>query len=316
MTVTLRQLRYFMAIAKSDSMAAAARKLNVAQPALSLQIKALEAELGVTLFSRHVKGASLTAEGRSLIPHAETVLHQVAQLKDNLSGAGSSPAGNVKVCIAMTLLGTIGPLLYETLRLRFPGIRIEFVEVLAAAARPLIESGAIDLGLLPNAGYIRNAKSVPIYRERFSLVFNPGVDGKPDGDIAFHEIEKFPLVCPGRDFDSRRTLENLAEANGCRLNVRYSINSGLFLRALVRNGLAFAAHPITEFMDDIANGSVEVREIENPEIFRVQSLVWPDRPKSRATEAIQDILIELLETLTATRRLPGEYLDPYCSADA
>ena len=109
--MNLKTLKYFLAIAETGSMSAAARTLFVAQPALSLQVSNLEAELGVSLFVRSVKGVTLTGAGTKLIDHARAITRQVEAAKDHVSSDSFSPRGEVRLVIdgskAYTLLAPL-----------------------------------------------------------------------------------------------------------------------------------------------------------------------------------------------------------------
>ena len=89
----LRRLHYFRAIAAHGSLSAAARVLNVAQPALTHHIAEMEQSFGVLLFQRSTRGVTLTAEGRRLLQHADAILDQVAFAEAEMrrAAAGRSP---------------------------------------------------------------------------------------------------------------------------------------------------------------------------------------------------------------------------------
>ena len=86
MNITLRQLRYFVEIANSRSFSRAAEHLSIAQPALSQNIAALEAELGAVLFKRHARGIALSEAGQLLLTQALDLLARTDSLKEGLEG--------------------------------------------------------------------------------------------------------------------------------------------------------------------------------------------------------------------------------------
>lgn len=95
--VELRQLRYFVAVAEERRFAAAARRLHMAPPSLSQQIRALERELRVTLFDRTPQGAELTAAGRVLADRARVILAEVERAREDVRSAGPEQREQVQV---------------------------------------------------------------------------------------------------------------------------------------------------------------------------------------------------------------------------
>ena len=96
----LRQLRYFLTVAEERRFAAAARRLHIAAPSLSQQIRALERDLRVTLFERTTRGAELTPAGRVLAERARVVLAEVDRAREDVRSAGSDTREQVtlRVC--------------------------------------------------------------------------------------------------------------------------------------------------------------------------------------------------------------------------
>jgi LysR family transcriptional regulator, benzoate and cis,cis-muconate-responsive activator of ben and cat genes len=97
--VDLRQLRYFLTVAEERSFSAAARRLHVATPSLSQQIRALERDLRVTLFDRTPRGAELTPAGRVLTERTRTILAEVDRARDDVRSAGSASREQVTLRI-------------------------------------------------------------------------------------------------------------------------------------------------------------------------------------------------------------------------
>src|SRR5690606_41681028 len=109
----IRQLRYFIAVAESGNFTRAALRLHVSQPPLSMQIKALEAELGVQLLDRTNRGASLTAAGAAFLEEVRAALDRldVARRRALLAGRGASgndAVGDVPIADSGFLAAALG----------------------------------------------------------------------------------------------------------------------------------------------------------------------------------------------------------------
>src|SRR5688572_26844730 len=96
----LRHLRYFVAVAEEGHVTRAAVRLGIQQPPLSAQIKALETELGVALFTRHARGVELTAGGHVLLEAARTILASVERAEAHVIRSAKGIEGNI--CIGFT----------------------------------------------------------------------------------------------------------------------------------------------------------------------------------------------------------------------
>jgi LysR family transcriptional regulator, benzoate and cis,cis-muconate-responsive activator of ben and cat genes len=121
--VDLRQLRYFLTVAEERRFSAAARRLHIAAPSLSQQIRALERDLRVTLFDRTPRGAELTPAGRVLAERARVILAEVDRAREDVRSAGVSSREQVtlRVCtMADRVLD--GPL--RTVGLAIPGLEV------------------------------------------------------------------------------------------------------------------------------------------------------------------------------------------------
>jgi DNA-binding transcriptional LysR family regulator len=143
----LRHLRYFVAVAEEKSFRRAAERLHIAQPPLSIQIRKLEEELGLSLFERTSRSVRLSAAGESLLSHATGILTAAEGL---LKGAKQIAEGAVGALVIGFLPSTLGPLLAEALR-RFrathPKVQISLMEQRAPQQIEAILKGAIDIGL-------------------------------------------------------------------------------------------------------------------------------------------------------------------------
>ena len=140
----LRHLRYFVAVAESQSFSRAARQLNISQPPLSAQIQALEDEIGARLFDRTSKGASLTDVGRSLIAKARDILLAAQQAKD----IAKNPQRDEPVL----RIGIITPALtinftaaLNNFRAAHPDLRLRLRHAGVATLHRLLKGGEVDV---------------------------------------------------------------------------------------------------------------------------------------------------------------------------
>src|SRR3954447_5221913 len=146
--MNLQQLRYFLATARHGSFSAAAGTLHLAQPSLSQQVRALEAELGVALFVRAGRGIVLTEAGQALRPEAEAVLAAVERARDAVAEvrelrSGTLTFGTFGIAGAYGLDDVI-----EELRRRHPGVRVRAVGQNSSEVADAVRAGELEVGMV------------------------------------------------------------------------------------------------------------------------------------------------------------------------
>lgn len=162
----LRQLRYFVAVARERNFTRAAESLNIAQPPLSRQIQLLEEELGVTLILRKSRPVKLTDAGRLFHEQALQVLGRVEQMQAATRRVGLNQNSVLAIgFVASTLYGGL-PTLVRKLRQRAPDLDIQLLEMLSIQQYPALKEGRIDLGFgrLPQSD--PNVTSTVVREER------------------------------------------------------------------------------------------------------------------------------------------------------
>lgn len=145
----LRHLRYFVAVAEAGHMTRAAAQLGIQQPPLSMQIRALEQELGVQLLHRHPKGVRLSEGGRLLLPQAQRILQEVQALKQRFEGLAQGARGILSVGFTSSAAAhAFTPAALRACRTRYPEIELKLSEDNAAALTDAVASHRLHCGIL------------------------------------------------------------------------------------------------------------------------------------------------------------------------
>lgn len=308
--MTLRQLRYFVEIARSGSFSRAAEQMAIAQPALSQNIAALESELGAKLFERHAKGVDLSPAGHRLYERATELLSDFDGLRDLVAGREARPSGRVRLCIDASLAGVLIAPTLRAVETQYPEIELSVTYGLSFEARMQVESGRSDLALIPSAAELEGIASLPLFEERFMLFGAYGAMREEPGQIPFAEVARRPLAAPDRAHDLRKVIERAASAAELKLDVRYELNSAALLIAVVKEGLAWTILPDSACVDAVAAKAVAGRPIVAPELSRVQALVWQQgRSLAPAALAVRDAIVDVVAALAREGRLRGRLID-------
>ncbi len=195
MTLDLRRLTYFIAVAEELHFSRAAERLGIAQPPLSQQIQKLESELGAQLFDRSRRSVELTAAGRALLPEARKLLAlsgQIAQLPRDVT---AGRAGRLHIGMTGSTGFRIVPQLLRRFRAAYPKVDIALNELPTTDQIDQILAGEIAVGLARDPQLPRELRSAPIWSEPLVAVL-PGDHDLASGgvvDIAGLAAEPFVL---------------------------------------------------------------------------------------------------------------------------
>jgi DNA-binding transcriptional LysR family regulator len=148
MSIELRQLRYFVAVAEENHFGRAAARLHMTQPPLSQTIQTLEAALGTPLFARTKRSVALTPAGAALLPEARRILQQAGALPDLVRRAASGESGLLSLSFVSTADYSVLPPLLREFRERYPQVQIDLREATTDVQLEDLAQGRIDAGLL------------------------------------------------------------------------------------------------------------------------------------------------------------------------
>ena len=145
----LRRIQYFVAVAEEAHFGRAAQRLQMAQPPLSQQIRALEAEMGVTLFQRTTRKVELTAAGARFLPRARAILAEVDDAVAEAAQVADGMLGRIAIGFTGSATYDVLPSLVRVLRADLPGIELDIHgEMLTPDQVTALTDGSLDLGLL------------------------------------------------------------------------------------------------------------------------------------------------------------------------
>ncbi|HEY6498750.1 MAG TPA: LysR family transcriptional regulator [Streptosporangiaceae bacterium] len=145
----LRRIQYFVAVAEEAHFGRAAQRLQMAQPPLSQQIRALESEMGVVLFHRTTRKVELTAAGERFLPRARAILAEVDDAVAEAAQVADGMLGRIAIGFTGSATYDLLPSLVRVLRADLPGIELDIHgEMLTPDQVAALADGSLDLGLL------------------------------------------------------------------------------------------------------------------------------------------------------------------------
>jgi LysR family cyn operon transcriptional activator len=239
--MNLRQLRAFATIADVGGFARAATRLHLSQPALSRQIHALEADLGVPLFDRVGRGVQLTSEGEDLLRRSRRLLAEAESLTERARELKSGETGILRVAGTPQVIENLMAPFLVNYRRRHPGVEVHLVEDGGARLLGRLERGEVHLSVLP-AGPTRFEDRL-LYPMHLIAALPPGHRLAREAALEINELEDEPLLVLQRGFGSREWFDVACEIAHIRPRVLLESAAPHTLVALAATGYAIAILP-------------------------------------------------------------------------
>ncbi|MFE2065830.1 nitrogen assimilation transcriptional regulator NAC [Streptomyces sp. NPDC059467] len=288
-----RRLYSFIKIIDAGSITRAADILHIAQPALSQQLSALEAQFGQQLLIRSKRGVAPTEAGRALYRHAQLILRQVDLAHAAVGVSGRAPAGSVSVGLAPYSMGAALALpLLKSVRERYPDILLHVNENFGGVISEAIMTGRMDMAFIYGAGPLRGVQFEHLRTEDLFLI----EAGAPvEGEVRLADLKDVPLLLPSRIHTVRQVVDAAFHQASLEPNVVGEVESALTLVNAVDAGLGATVLPWSAARAILDVRSLSVRRITDPVIQVKLSMVTSDnQPLSEPALAVHDLFLELV----------------------
>jgi DNA-binding transcriptional LysR family regulator len=207
--VELRQLRYFIGVAETLSFTKAGQRLHIAQPALSRQIRQLEEEIGVALFTRTRRKVELTDAGLVFLREARAVIEQAHHAVQVTHLAQRGAYGIVRIGIASGLVSKVSSVMSEHAR-RFPEVEVPCHDVLSTLQNEALRDRKIDVGFLRPPVDDTHLMSKPLFDEQFLVYLSKSNPLAKHASLRLKQVAHLPLLLYERSLSSGvydKTLE-------------------------------------------------------------------------------------------------------------
>ena len=237
----LKQLEYFVRVAEMGSFTRAAIALDVAQPALSRQVRLLEVELRQNLLARNGRGATPTEAGKLLLEHGRGILHQVERAREELGRVRGALAGRVAIGLPPSVAKVLAVPLIREFRQRMPEATLSITEGLSVGMQESVANGRLDIALLYNAAASTDTEITPLLEEDLFLVERQAQGVRAIAKaIALKDIAAMPLVIPSRPNAIRMLVESGLANLGLRPRIALEIDGVAAILELVADGAGSA----------------------------------------------------------------------------
>ncbi len=313
----LKQLEYFVRVAELGSFTRASIALDIAQPALSRQIRLLEVELRQSLLTRNGRGALPTEAGNLLLKHGRGILHQVDVAREELGAVRGALAGRVSIGLPPSLSRLITVPLTRAFRQQLPQAHLTLTEGFSVVMYDGLRVGNLDMAVLYNPEHSPEVEMTTLHSEELVLISKnedsatpaakksskaavaAGLGGKRE-PISLSQVAALPLILPSRPNAFRILIEGEMIAIGRKPQVSLEVDGLNAILSLVREGLGHAVLPSYTLSNYDDTAQFTLRSIHSPRIMSQLMLVRSARRPStetqkKAVEVVQTVLAEAMK---------------------
>lgn len=265
------QLKTFVKVVELGTFSAAADRLQLSQPAVSLQVRQLEKSVGIRLIERVGKRAMPTAAGSALIHHARLIEESVADALDDMATHASGTLGRVRVGTGATACIYLLPPILRDLRRRFPKMEITVrtgntVDVLKA-----IEENTLDVGLVTLPAPGRMFEVTPVFDDEFVVIAAADDEVLPE-IVTPAAMAQLPVVLYEAGGNTRRVVDDWFARAGIGLKPVMDLGSVEAIKELVGAGLGYAILPGAAVRKTSGSANIISRPL-SPKLHRKLALV-------------------------------------------
>ncbi|MDP4025148.1 LysR family transcriptional regulator [Methylobacterium sp. NEAU 140] len=305
----IAQLRTLIHVAELGSVSRAADRLNVAQPALSRQIRALEQELGAALFARHGRGMVVTDLGREILAHAARILAEMDAIRDAAAAGHTALRGALAIGTTPTVAEIVTVPLATRMRALHPDLTLRLSSAYSGHLLDWLHRGQIDLAVTYNPPPLHTVRSVPIMLE--SLLLVTAERRAAGGSVPFAALAQADLVLPSPGHMLRDIADACAQRAGIRLRTPIEADSFQTLISLVRAGAGATILPLAPIHALVEAGDLSATPLTDPAPTRELVVAYPaDRPVSRAARVAGEMIVTIATDLAKRGVWVGRVREP------
>lgn len=291
--MNLHHLKVFLAVAESGSISGGAERLHISQPAVTREVRELEARLGITLFDRQPRGVTLTEGGLRLHRYAQRIFALEQAAEADLRSFAGLDDGELRLGASATLGSYLLPDLIASFHTRHPEIRVDLQVSNTREITQALADERITLGFV-EGGFDRTTHAFQLLeRDRLLPVCSPTHALADRGRLAAAELAGQALYLREEGSGTRASIEQAYAQQGLEVRARMAIASTEALKRLVRDGQGIAWLSQRVIDDDLAAGRLVALEVEDLRIERELHLLWhPTRTLSPAPAAFLAAILD------------------------
>lgn len=305
MNPTLRQMRAFVALAKTGSFTLAAQYLHLSQSALSGLVKELEQALGAKVVDRSTRKASLTEIGRELYPLFSQIIDDLDGALANIEAHTRLKKGTVRIAAPQLMSCTLLPRAIAAWQARYPEVQVRLADSSVESVAARVLSGEADIGIGPERDSAPQLDARELFEMPFALVYPQGHPLEKRKRVTWDDLSGWPFISLQGQFTERLLADMHDEPRAATLKPAFEVTYMTTALAMVSAGLGITvclpyAAPL------VALYRLNMRTLAEPEITR-RFFVYTRAQRTLSPAAAQfiDFLLQFVAAETAPKPAPG-----------
>nr|WP_026340183.1 LysR family transcriptional regulator [Amphritea japonica] len=288
--MTLKQLRAFVAVARTQSFTEACAQVHLSQPALSITIKNLEEEAGGALFSRTTRAIALTPEGEEFYPVAQKMIHDYDAALDDLTQRFALNRGRVVLAAMPSFASSLLPGIISDYRSLYPNVSVTVNDVIAEDVVDMVRNGQVEVGVTFDPGRFDDLSFTPLFDDRFVAVVYPDHPLALQERVAWQALLDNDFIALQRPSSIRLLIEAKLRQLGLQVLPEFETHQLATIGRMVATGLGVSAVPSLCIQQMRESGAI-CRELDTPVMSRPVGILTRKRyPLSKAAVSLVDII--------------------------
>ncbi len=282
----LRQIQYFIEVAKREHVTDAANNLHVAQSAVSRQIFNLEQELGVELFIREGRNVKLTPIGRIFLEHMKEAMQVIENARREIEEFLDPLRGTIRIGFPSSLANYTLPTVISAFREQFPLVKFKLIQGTYHYLIEAVVSGQIDIAVLGPVPRSENKLiSEVLFQERLVALLPSNHPLANCSSITLNQLKEDQFVLFPSGFILREIVVNACKQNGFQPVVSFEGQDIDAIKGLVSAGLGVTLIPEITLIDNHPRATVKV-PVTEPEVTRSVGVIIPKERELLPTEKL------------------------------
>jgi len=275
MQTNLNQLRAFYLAAREKNMTKAAEILFITQPAVTMQIKALEYILGLQLIRKPCKGVQLTEVGEILFKYAERIFDIVEQMECSLKGHIELTQGSLTLGTTKSFARHLMPGLISCFQEQYPGVKVSLKVGSSQEIADGLASFKYDLGIIGRLSYSSRLKAITYTKEEFCLVTPPGHRLAKKRTISFKDLQNEPIIIREAGSGARHAILALLRSHDISPLFLVEAASVEFIKEYVMQGRGISILYKPEVEHEVKIGLMHCLDVKEGPILIQTDIVFP-----------------------------------------